>query len=52
MFLFKLNFIITGFKIEKSARNNRPFIPSFPTYFPSWIIREKQTNRKLAANEA
>ena len=35
MFLFKLNFIITGFKIEKSARNNRPFIPSFPTYFPS-----------------
>lgn len=52
MFLFKLNFIITGFKIEKAARNNHPFIPSFPTYFTSRIIRRKKKNRKLAANEA
>lgn len=51
MFLFKLNFIITGFEIEKTARNNPPFIPSFPTYFPSWIIRKKK-KKQLADNEA
>lgn len=47
MFLFKLNFIITGFKIEKAARNNHPFIPSFPTYFPSRIIRKKKKTENL-----